>query len=86
MKYRLDPAWNHFSYASPVLTNPVAACGSLQVILRVEVTIHKNDSVSSCQVHPYSPCKDRGKEQKLKIVALDFCARNKEAVGLVHLL
>lgn len=44
--------------ASPVLTNPVASCSSLQVVLRVEVTVHKNDCVSGCQVQAHSPCRD----------------------------
>ncbi len=43
---------------SPVLTNPMAACSRLQVILRVEVTVHENDRVSGCKVQAHSPCKD----------------------------
>lgn len=36
----------------------MAACSSLQVILRVEVSVHENDRVSSCKVQAHSPCKD----------------------------
>lgn len=36
----------------------MAACSGLQVILRVEVSVHENDRVSSCKVQAHSPCKD----------------------------
>lgn len=55
---KVTSAGIHFSHTSPILANPMAACGSLQVILRIEVAIHKNNSVSSCKVHSNSPCKD----------------------------
>lgn len=47
-----------YSKMSPVLTNPMAACSSLQVILRVEVAVYENYRVSSRKVQAHSPCKD----------------------------
>lgn len=37
----------------------MAACSSLQVILRVEVAIHKNYSVGSCKVDANSSCNEK---------------------------
>lgn len=39
----------------------MAACSSLQVILRVEVTVYENDRVSSSKVQAHSPCKEEAK-------------------------
>jgi len=46
------------SRRSPVLTNPVAACSRLQVVLRVEVAVHEDDGVSGGEVQADAPCKD----------------------------
>lgn len=43
----------------------MAACSSLQVVLRVEVAVHKDDGVSSCEVQADSPCKQQS-TQRLK--------------------
>lgn len=43
--------------ASPVLTNPMAAGGGLQVVLRVEVAVDEDDGVSGGEVQADSSCK-----------------------------
>lgn len=42
---------------SPVLTNPMAPGGGLQVVLRVEVAVDKDDGVSGGEVQADSSCK-----------------------------
>lgn len=44
--------------ASPVLADPVAARGRLQVVLGVEVAVDENDRVSGGQVQADPPCKE----------------------------
>lgn len=42
---------------SPVLTNPMAPGGGLQVVLRVEVAVDEDDGVSGGEVQADSSCK-----------------------------
>lgn len=46
------------SWRSPVLSDPVTACSSLQVIVRVEVTVYEDDRICSCEIQAHSPCKE----------------------------
>lgn len=36
----------------------MTACGRLQVIVRVEVTVYEDDRICSCQIQAHSPCKE----------------------------
>ncbi len=39
----------------PCLSNTVRTCGSLQIVLRVEVAVEENDSVGAIKIEPGTP-------------------------------